>query len=169
MNSNYFGDLTISFGHLKNIEATSFEREKKSKLSLYFWSCTWKSMRFWLSGAKEVFGNGWSHGKGHSFGNSWSSSRYESPSCSWPHVPGVPPHSRTPRRCGVDVTLSGFSPLQQFHRSNQVLAKVRSVYGQHEDSESSSHLQPHQLQAHRDIALCPTSLTHFWKGCPNGS
>lgn len=98
MNSNYFGDLTISFGHLKNIEATSFEWEKKSQLTLYFWSCTWKSMRFRLSGAKEVFGNGWSHGKGHSFGNSWSSSRYESPSCSWPRVPGAATPQQNPQK-----------------------------------------------------------------------
>lgn len=36
MNTNGFRDLTISFGHLENIEVASFEREGKRQLSLPF-------------------------------------------------------------------------------------------------------------------------------------
>lgn len=170
MNSNYFGDLTISFGHLKNIEATSFEREKKKVSYLYIFGVAHENLwGFGFQVPKRTLEMAGLMAEATALETAGALQGMKVSVVHDLMYLELRPHSRTPRRCGVDVILSCFSPLQQFHRSNHVLAKSRSVYGQHKDSESSSHLQPHQLQAHRDIALCPTSLTHFWKGCPNGS
>lgn len=83
-----------------------------------------------------------------------------------PVKPEPPPHSRATRRCGVNVTLSQQNqpspPAAVPAESTKCSAKRRALE-QGMDSESSSHLQTHTLEAHGDVALCPPSLTVFLK------